>query len=98
MRQKQHAKTLKARIDRIKAAEEDKATAGVRQAERRRQRALARDTRAKEQAKTKLRDEVRRLLIEKGQASGPICSHELLDIHGCFERGKQYVGCIGGEL
>ena len=71
-RKKAHAKTLKARADRIKAEEKDRAMAGVRQQERRAERKAARETRAKEQAKAKLRDEIRRLLIEKGQVVSPV--------------------------
>jgi len=71
--------------------------AGVYQAERRAERMIAREKRAKEQAKAKIRDEVRRLLIEKGAVVTAVSS-ELIDIHGCFERAKQYLGAIGGQL
>lgn len=97
-RVKLHAKTLKERAERLKNAENDKANAGVRQAARRQERALAREKRAKEQAKAKIRDEVRRLLIEKGQVVTPMVSSELLEIHGNFERGKQFLSAIGGQL
>ena len=64
--------------------------AGVRQEQRRAERLIARETRAKEQAKAKMRDEIRRLLIDKGQVVSPVVSTELLEIHGCYENKKQY--------
>ena len=48
VRQKLHAKTLKARADRIKADAEDAAMAGVRQKERRAERKAAREKRDKD--------------------------------------------------
>ena len=48
VRQKQHAKTLKARADLIKAAANDQAMAGVRQKERRAERKAAREKRDKD--------------------------------------------------
>ena len=72
--------------------------AGVRQEQRRAERKIARETRAKEQAKNKMRDEIRRLLIDKGQVFSPVNQTELLEIHGCYEKGKQYLGALGGQL
>ena len=97
-RVKAHAKTIKARADRLKADEDEKAMAGVRTAERREARQLAREKRAKDQAKAKMRDEIRRLLIEKAQVATPVNSEVLLDIHGCYEKGKQYLGALGGQV
>ena len=48
LRQKGHAKTLKARADRIKAAADDQAMAGVRQKARRAERKEAREKRDKD--------------------------------------------------
>ena len=45
-----------------------------------------------------MRDEIRRLLIEKGQVVSPVVSTELLEIHGCYEKGKQFQGALGGQL
>lgn len=70
--------------------------AGVYQEQRRAERKIARETRAKEQAKAKMRDEIRRVLIDKGQVVTPVISTELLEIHGCYEKGKQYLGALGG--
>jgi hypothetical protein len=87
MRQKRHAKTLKAREDRLKAEAKDKASAGVRQEQRRAERKVARENRARENAKAQMRDEIRKLLIDKGSVMGPVSSHELMDIHGNYEKG-----------
>lgn len=65
---------------------------------RRENRALERVTRAKEQAKEQLRSEIRRILVEKSSTVSPAASVELLDIHGCYERGKQFAGSIGGMV
>lgn len=59
--------------------------AGVYQEQRRAERKIARETRAKEQAKAKMRDEIRRVLIDKGQVITPVTSTELLEIHGCYD-------------
>ncbi len=83
-----HAKTLKERQDKLKKAVDDVQMAGVRQQQRRVERKLARETRAKDEAKAKMRDEIRRLLIEKGQCVNPCTQTELIEIHGCFEKGK----------
>ena len=56
---------------------------------------MAREKRAKEQAKAKLRDEVRRLLIDKG-AVGDVLRTELLDVHGCYEKTTKFTGALGG--
>lgn len=45
-----------------------------------------------------MRDEIRRLLIDKGQVFSPVNQTELLEIHGCYEKGKQYLGALGGQL
>jgi len=97
-RMSQHAKTLKARAEKKKRELEDEAMAGVRQDQRRAERLVARETRAKEQAKTKMKDEIHRLLILKGQVISPVVGTELLEIHGCYEKGKQYQGALGGQL
>lgn len=59
---------------------------------------MAREKRAKDQAKDQLRNEVRRILIEKSTVISPAANCELLEIHGCYERGKQFAGAIGGQL
>ena len=46
-----------------------------------------------------MRDEIRRLLIDKGSVVTPVTSGDLLDIHGCYEKGnKQFLGTLGGQL
>jgi len=73
-----HQKTLKARADRMHKATDELAMAGVHQEDRRAERKIARETRAKEQAKTKMRDEIRRLLIDKGNVANPSINVELM--------------------
>ena len=98
MRRRAHMKTLAARAAKIKQEEEDKAMEGTRQAERRAQRKIAREVREKENAKKKMRDEIRRLIIDKSNMVSPVANTELLDIHGNYERGKQFLGALGGQL
>ena len=45
-----------------------------------------------------MRDEIRRILIEKGQVVSPVVQSDLLDINGNYERGKQFLGALGGQL
>ena len=46
-----------------------------------------------------MRDVIRRILIEKGTVVSPATSYDLLDIHGCYEKGnKQFLGALGGQL
>lgn len=71
---------------------------GTRQAERRAERKLAREVREKENAKKKMRDEIRRLIIDKSSLVTPVANDPLLDIHGNYERGKQFMGALGGQL
>ena len=98
MRRRAHMKTLAARAAKIKQEEEDKAMEGSRQAERRAQRKIAREVREKENAKKKMRDEIRRLIIDKSTMVSPVANTELVDIHGNYERGKQFLGALGGQL
>ena len=65
---------------------------------RRAERAKAREKRAKDKARDDLRNDIKRLLVEKCSVVSPAASTELLDINGCFERGRQFAGAIGGQL
>ena len=38
------------------------------------------------------------MLIDKGTVISPAFGAELLDIHGCYEKGKQFLGALGGEI
>ena len=97
-RRETHARTLQARIERKQKEEQDLLRAGEMQAQRRADRKIAREKREKEQAKQKMRDEIRRILIEKCQVATPVVNTELLEPHGCYERGKQFIGALGGQL
>jgi len=85
-----HAKTLKNKAEIASKAKENSAMAGVHQEQRRAERKIARETRAKEQAKTQMKNEIRRLLIDKAQVANPSVNTELMEIHGCFEKNKHY--------
>ena len=93
-----HAKTIKARADRIKNAAKELKQREIATQKRRKERQLAREKRAKDQAKAKLRDEVRRVLIDKAQIVSPAISQELVDIHGCYERSKTFLCALGGQI
>ena len=46
-----------------------------------------------------MRDEIRRILIDKGVVVNPVTSGDLVDIHNCYEKGgKQFLGALGGQL
>lgn len=46
-----------------------------------------------------MENEIKKYMIEKGGVvvSG-VASEMLLDIHGCYEKGKPYLGAIGGQI
>ena len=92
-----HAATLKARADRLKNAVKEAKLAEVRKQQRKKERKQAREKRDKDRAKQKMKDEIRRVLIDKAQIVSPALSQELVDIHGCFERGKAFLCAIGGQ-
>ena len=99
MRKKAHAKMLAERAARLKKEADEIEMAGVRQQERRAERKIQRETRAKEQAKAQMRDEIRRILIDKGQVQSPAYNTELVEIHGNYEKGgKQFLGALGGQV
>lgn len=72
--------------------------AGIRQQQRRAERKAAREKRAKDNAKKQMSNEIRRLLIDKGSVVSPVVNQDLLDIHGCYQRGNQFLGALGGQL
>lgn len=40
---------------------------------------------------------MKKYLIDKGKVDN-VLTVELQEAHGCFERGRQFVGCIGGQI
>jgi hypothetical protein len=64
---------------------------------RRADRKIAREKREKDRLKTKMENEIKKYMLEKGGVvvSG-IASEMLLDAHGCYEKAKPYLGAIGG--
>ena len=45
-----------------------------------------------------MREDIRKVLIEKADIKNPVLNYELLDIDGNFEKGKHFLGAIGGHL
>ena len=94
-----HGQTL-----RIKDAErEDRARAKLDEErntdKRRHDRKIARETRAKQQAKAKIEQEIKKIMIEKsGVVVNGVVNDMLLDIHGCYEKGKTFLGALGGQI
>jgi len=46
----------------------------------------------------KLRDEVRKQFIDRGEVKHPLKNYDLLEVHGNYEKNKQFFGSIGGQL
>ena len=44
-----------------------------------------------------MRDEIRRVLVDKGTVVHPVVSQELQEIHGCYQRGNQFMAALGGQ-
>ena len=51
-----------------------------------------------DRAKESMRREIKRLLVDKSTVVTPANSCELIESHGCFEKGKPFVGAHGGQL
>ena len=43
-------------------------------------------------------DEIRRILVDKSKVENPAVNADLLDIHGNWQRGQQFIGAIGGQI
>jgi hypothetical protein len=44
----------------------------------------------------KLKEEIRTLLVERGDVRDHIASIECLDVTGNYEKGKSFIGGLGG--
>lgn len=66
--------------------------------QRKKDRRAAREKRAKDQEKQRLRDEIRKIVIDRGDVKTPVAQWDLLDVHGNYERGKHFFGGLGGHL
>lgn len=94
-----HAETIRqmkqAAEDRKKAKEDAEVAKGKRRADRK----LAREKREKEAIKAKLLADVNKFMIEKGGLCVANVLHEVLvDINGCYEKNKPFLGTLGGMI
>jgi hypothetical protein len=58
----------------------------------------ARERRRKQQELDKLRAEIKKSFIDKGDIKDGITAQDLFDINGNYEKGKSFAGAIGGQL
>lgn len=58
----------------------------------------ARERRRKQQELDKLRTEIKKSFVDKGDIKDGITAQDLFDINGNFEKGKMFAGAIGGQL
>jgi hypothetical protein len=94
-----HGETL-ARMDKKrKDAAQAKHDEEIAKVKRRVDRKIAREIREKESIKAKLLADVNKFMIEKGGLCVSDVLHEVLvDIHGCYEKNKPYLGALGGMI
>lgn len=52
--------------------------------------------RRKEEELRKLKEEIKTLLIERGEVRDHIGSIEVLDVNGNYEKGRPFIGGLGG--
>lgn len=64
---------------------------------RKQNRKLAREKRAKDQAKEKFRLEILKQIVDKGEVRNPSANFDLLDLHGNQE-SKQNLTTYGGQF
>lgn len=43
-------------------------------------------------------DEIKKNIIHQGEVRSPATNYELTDIHGNYEKGKQFLSAIGGQI
>jgi hypothetical protein len=58
----------------------------------------ARERRRKQQEFDKLRAEIKKSFIDKGEVKDGIANQDLLDVNGNYEKGKPFAGSLGGQL
>lgn len=58
----------------------------------------ARERRRKQQEFDKLRAEIKKGFIDRGEARDGIANQDLLDVNGNYEKGKPFAGALGGQL
>lgn len=57
-----------------------------------------REKRRKEVELAKLKEEIKTLIVDKGESRDHISQIDPLDIHGNYERGRPYLGVLGGHM
>lgn len=93
-----HGERLQEIQDQRAQAEADKVQAALDNEQRKRDRRAMREKRAKDEEKQRLRDEIRKNIIDRGDVKSPVSMFELLDIHGNYERSKHFIGALGGHV
>ena len=58
----------------------------------------ARERRRKQQEFDKLKAEVKKNFIDKGEVKDGITAHDLLDVNGNYEKNRSFAGSLGGQL
>ena len=99
MQKQEHMQTLKRMDQWRKDQAQAKKDAEIAKLKRRADRKLAREKREKDRLKAKMEGEIKKFMIDKGGVcvSG-IASEVLLDAHGCYEKGKPFLGALGGQI
>ena len=97
--QKAHGKTLRIKDNERDDKERAKLEEERNTIKRRQDRKIARETRAKQQAKAKMEAEIKKFMIDKnGVVVSGVVNEMLLDIHGCYEKAKPFLGALGGQI
>lgn len=58
----------------------------------------ARERRKKQQEFDKLRADIKKAFIDRGEIKDVIANQDLLDVNGNYEKGKLFAGSLGGQL
>lgn len=58
----------------------------------------ARETRRKQQEYEKLKTEIKKFFLEKGETRDHVMAQDLLDVNGVYEKNKAFAGALGGQL
>lgn len=64
----------------------------------RQRRREARETRRKQQEFEKLKTEIKKFFVDKGEVRDHVINQDLLDVNGVYEKNKPFAGALGGQL
>lgn len=64
----------------------------------RQRRREARETRRKQQEFEKLKAEIKKFFVDKGEVRDHVINQDLLDVNGIYEKNKLFAGALGGQL